>query len=359
MHPKVITNFDADLQDGLVFAALIRSHYGNAQALNDMKASVQYEEQVMFNAKRVIEAVHEIGLQTHLSPKDIVSPSARELLLFTVQLYQGLPHYIAKAQIEFPAVLGDMVTKNIELSNPSKNPISYWVKLDGCADFSIEAEQVRIEPGQQLNFPIKFQSRISKIVTGKVIFTNKKEGNVQAAAMVFELVSNVYERNSVDNINKSTKLYKPQQIDIELHNPFPQDVIFSVQIVYEKNAKAAPKGKKEAGGRGQQNQGKKAAAQPAGDNKTATVPDPYTCKLEVVKVRKNQTVNVPLLFLPFELGVHKCNVVFTDEAVGELQYTIIGKAELPEILDTFQADCNSEEAYTFKKMINFKNDKLE
>jgi hypothetical protein len=57
--------------------------------------------------------------------------------------------------------------------------------------------------------------------------------------------------------------------------------------------------------------------------------------------------------------VHKCHVVFTDEAVGELQYTVIGKAELPEILDTFQADCNSEEAFSFKKVLNFKNDKLE
>lgn len=252
MHPKVVTNFDADLQDGLVFAALIKSHYGNAQSLQDLKASVQYEEQVMHNAKRIIEAVHEIGLQTHLTPKDIVQPSARELLLFCVQLYQGLPHYIPKATIEFPAVLGDMVTKNIELSNPSKNPICYWVKLDGCPDFSIEADQVRIEPGAAQNFPIKFQSRISKQVTGKVIFTNKKEGNVQAAAMVFELVSNVYERNSVDTINKSTKLYKPSQIDIELHNPFPQDVMFSVQIVYERNSKVA-KAKKEApgGARGQ------------------------------------------------------------------------------------------------------------
>ena len=44
MHPKVITNFDADLQDGLVFAALIKSHYGNTIALKDLKASVQYEE---------------------------------------------------------------------------------------------------------------------------------------------------------------------------------------------------------------------------------------------------------------------------------------------------------------------------
>ena len=46
--------------------------------------------------------------------------------------------------------------------------------------------------------------------------------------MVFELLSNVYERNSVEVTQKSTKLYKASQIDIELHNPFPQDVIFNV-----------------------------------------------------------------------------------------------------------------------------------
>ena len=52
-------------------------------------------------------------------------------------------------------------------------------------------------------------------------------------------------------------------------------------------------------------------------------------------MRKNQTVNVPISFLPFELGVHKCYVVFSDENVGELQYTIIGKVDLPEETDTF------------------------
>ena len=95
----------------------------------------------------IVKAVDEIGIQTHISPNDIAEPSARELLTFCVQLYQTLPHYVPKAQIEFPAVLGDLETKNIELSNPSKNPISYWVKLIGCSDFSIETNQVRIEPG--------------------------------------------------------------------------------------------------------------------------------------------------------------------------------------------------------------------
>lgn len=260
------------------------------------------------------------------------------------------------------------MTKNIELSNPSKNPISYWVKLDGSSDFSIEEDNVRIEPGTTVNFPIKFQSRISNPVSGKVIFTNKKEGNIQAAAMVFELISNVYERNSIEKIEKSTKLYKAAQIDLELHNPFPSDVIFSIQIVQDRPGAKGALGKKGA------INDKASQATVATNKKGSTagseigskgsggkfgVPDPFTCKLETIKVRKNQTVNVPILFLPFELGVQKCFVVFVDENVGELQYTIIGKSELPEVMDSFTDNCNAEETFTLKKGLNFKNEKLE
>ena len=156
MHSRQIINFDYDLRDGIVFASLIKSHYGNCQSLKDMEFSVASDDEgrLTENAKKVLMAVNEIGLQTHLKHKDITNPSARELLLFVVQLYQGLPHYIPKATIEFPAVLGDLVTKNIELSNPSKNPISYFVKLDGCPDFTISNDTIKIEPGVQFNFPI-------------------------------------------------------------------------------------------------------------------------------------------------------------------------------------------------------------
>lgn len=84
MHPKYITNFDADLQDGLVFAALIKSHYGNSKNIKEMKQVCYDDQQTLFNARKVIEAVGEIGLQTHLVPTDIQQPFARELLLFVV-----------------------------------------------------------------------------------------------------------------------------------------------------------------------------------------------------------------------------------------------------------------------------------
>lgn len=53
----------------MVFAALIKSHYGNgSKNIKEMKTSVFNEEQVLFNARKLIDAVHEIGLTTHLVP---------------------------------------------------------------------------------------------------------------------------------------------------------------------------------------------------------------------------------------------------------------------------------------------------
>ncbi len=84
MHPKSLTTFDADLHDGLVFGALIKSYYGNSKSVKEMKQVCYNDEHILFNAKRVIDAVSEIGLQTHLVPSDIAQASARELLLFVV-----------------------------------------------------------------------------------------------------------------------------------------------------------------------------------------------------------------------------------------------------------------------------------
>ena len=41
-----------------------------------------------------------------------------------------------------------------------------------------------------------------------------------------------------------------------------------------------------------------------------------------------------------------------DENVGELQYTIIGKAELPEVMDSFTENCNAEETFTLRKILH-------
>lgn len=82
--------------------------------------------------------------------------------------------------------------KNIELTNPTNRTICYSVKMEGSSDFIMDSEeQFLIEPKDTFKFRVKFQSRVSETVSARIFFTNKKESNVQAAALVFDLKSNI------------------------------------------------------------------------------------------------------------------------------------------------------------------------
>jgi hypothetical protein len=78
---------------------------------------------------------------TSFTQNDFIKPSAREMILFIMQLYISLPNYVPKGTpILFSCVLGEEVTKTIELNNPTAKPVSYWVKYEGSPDFKPEFE---------------------------------------------------------------------------------------------------------------------------------------------------------------------------------------------------------------------------
>jgi len=56
------------------------------------------------------------------------------------------------------------VVKTIELNNPGKKPISYWARLEGCQDFTIESDTVDIEAKSSFDFKVTLNPRISKAV---------------------------------------------------------------------------------------------------------------------------------------------------------------------------------------------------
>ena len=51
--------------------------------------------------------------------------------------------------------------------------------------------------------------------------------------------------------------------------------------------------------------------------------------------------------------------MFSDENVGEIQYTIIRNTELPDPTDSIKDKCNTDETYPIEVLINFKNLALE
>ena len=57
MHPRHVFNFDDHLRDSTVFAALIRSHYGEATALKDFRNVAVDNTHFVHNANCIVKAI--------------------------------------------------------------------------------------------------------------------------------------------------------------------------------------------------------------------------------------------------------------------------------------------------------------
>ena len=323
MHPhtpKKISNFDADLMDGTVFAAVIQSHTGTIKSLVNIKLNCSTEEQRIFNCEKIIAGLSEIGMNSHVTAQDLARPSSREMVLFCLQLYQGLPHYIPKCKIVFTCPLGEKLEKKLDLANNSNKPVSYWVRIEGSSDFSIESnDSITLPAKGNLQFPVVFQSRVTNPVQkAKLSFTNRtSDNNAQAAALVFELVSDVKPPQSITQIDIETPLYKLLNKEVEIKNIYGQEAEFLIQLVVQEEPKknTAKKNKTSA------------------ENASLVFPQPFFIKNEKVKVKKNSSSYIGVQFLPFEMRNYKADLILCDEKVGEIQYRINANVTFPESVE--------------------------
>jgi hypothetical protein len=317
---RPITNFDSDLADGTVLAAVIQSHVGPLKSLAGLKSTVTTEEHKLSNCERVLNAFSEIGAPTFVTAAEIARmPSPREMLMLTMIAFTTLPHYVPKCVIEFPCMLGEKVTKTIDLTNPTSKPITYRVIIDGSRKyFSLDEDKelIAIQPKETVSFPVHFQSRLSTPVQAKLSFTSRtQEGSAPAAALVFELISRITSRRSEQTIEVETLLYELLSKDMDVVNPFPEDAEFTVKIEYvQVQPPVNPKAKKQ-----------RVERLPS----TIQFPPPFFLK-DKLKVKRSGTNYITLQYLPFELATRTANISFIDERVGEFQYTVIGTVIPPK-----------------------------
>ncbi|KAL4498636.1 hypothetical protein ABPG72_019754 [Tetrahymena utriculariae] len=350
IHPiqkRRIRNFDEDFQDSNLYASVIQSYVGKScyKYFNTMKSSCSSDIEINYNAEKLIQGLTEIGMQTHLNVKDLVKPSMRETLLFCIQLFFSLPHYIPKGQpIIFQCVLGEEVIKNIELQNPTNKPISYWVQLESQGgDFSLESDDnFVIEPKQTYKFKVKFTSRISESVSGRIRFTNKKESNVSAAALVFELKSQIIGRISEINWTVNAQLYETVEKQIQVTNKFQSESgEFMIIITQEKFKNAEEMKKKRANKKSLNSQGEQQQSLSNINDNTALAPTKkqeneifpsFFCQKASIRLKKGQTTTITIVFIPLVMETQKCFIIFKDPNVGEFQHEMVGTVEIPSLL---------------------------
>ena len=127
--------------------------------------------------------------------------------------------------------------------------------------------------------------------TSRITFRNKKDGGVQAAALVFDMISNVVGRESKEKREISNvKLYEIGNIDIPVYNPFDYDAEFIVKIEPILQESKDEIAKKTRDKKSPQNNQLKSYHD-------LQVPS-FFCLKDKLKIKKNSSSKVPILYLP-------------------------------------------------------------
>ena len=266
-----------------------------------------------------------------------------------------MPYYLPRQTIRFECSLDETAVKNIALTNPTKKPITYSVKLEGTSDFSIDTDQVMIMPKQTTQFPVKFYARISRSVTGRIIFKARKDGGAMAAPLVFDLNSKVLGRHSAQRVEVShVKIYEYASVEIQVANPYPNDVEFRIEMEYlEAFQDPGPKFDKIRKGKGSEGKSLIEALKESG-SMGSRIPA-FFLSQEKIRIRRKNVTKLKLLYAPATFEIHRCNLIFSDENIGEMQYEIIGIPQLPNITDTIKIVTNIDSSSPIELPLSLSN----
>ena len=352
---KDIYDFSKNFADSAALSAIVISYFPNEEK-NSVRKRLQSDEFKTISYTNIINILKEYGIFTHiknfkLSPTN--TPNAREMILFLIMLYQNFQYFYPKDTIQFTCTLGDTVVKSITLMNPTNKFLEYAIKHEGNECFVFPTfNDIKIEPGKEIEYQITFKSKFSNKIDGKVYFINKKSGWAsQAAPIVYNLCSNITGRRSIDYKIISTNLYSQFAYKLQVKNPFPKEK-GEYEVFLEQKKK--PMQQKKKGGKsliGKQ------------QHDTELLYRVFMLKGEhdgksVIKFTNNDgTAEMTIYFLPIELETYECNVIFLKENVGEFQYTIEGRVEKPQAKksEIVEETCNVDDLKDFYIEVNLEN----
>jgi len=99
LHKKVL-NFSEDFLDGKVLTSILLSYLPNIEEEFKLpKKKMIPENKYNISNEKILEILHEYGVHTHMKIEYLSFPTAREMLLFIIMMFQSMQHFIPKDTI--------------------------------------------------------------------------------------------------------------------------------------------------------------------------------------------------------------------------------------------------------------------
>lgn len=323
---KRIFRFDTDLQNGHSLACIIQFYTkGSIVPFRHMKEVTQTDLEKAENLRSVRDSLMELGFNAIPGHSDFVSQTPMQRVILMTDIFLLIPFFIPKDEIFFECILSDTIVKSITLNNSSHGSKAiYIVEIEGSSDFTIQQDQVVLEPGQTFNFPVTFYARISREVKAKITFKGDRDSISTITPLVFTLTSKIVGRRSSERLEiDDVPLYERKTKDVIIANPFSKDVVFTVTLQHLPSVSSKKK----------INFAKNVGV-------SHQVMPSFFLITKKVHVPAKKVSKVKVAYLPITFEVHLCNLICVDERVGELQYDLVGVPQLPLVKEILPLTTN-------------------
>ncbi|XP_045555398.1 cilia- and flagella-associated protein 47 isoform X1 [Salmo salar] len=357
-----VVNFDLDLADGLVLAAVLAAYcpFLIPSHLQRMYTSISRVEQNLHNSIILSQAFTLLCLDIDIQPTDLSDSNPVLMLMLCVYLYETLPQYLPKRTITLSGSLHHTFTKQVRLKSPSSRLMFYHASIVGneAHHFSLpQGASITIPPkGRGVEVTVQYSCSFLRPMEAVLLLTSRSASSASpsGATLAFSLKTQVTHITPSGIVKCRSPCYQLKELQLQVKNPFSKDAKFRVVLVESKaNLLQVEKSQDSQERLIQQFSFR---TNPSSDNNTSLSTDrlnggtdcgewedsdlhcdpadecgvtEFFSPVRSVSLAAGQTQTIELHFLPFHLGKRHCSVLLVSQQVGEQVYLVEGTADLP------------------------------
>ncbi|KAJ8400757.1 hypothetical protein AAFF_G00391110 [Aldrovandia affinis] len=360
---KWVMNFDLDLADGLVLAALLAAYcpFLIPTHFCRMYTSTNSLEQNLHNSIILSHAFQLLRLDIDILATELSDPNPVQLLMLCLHLYERLPQYLPQRAVTLSGNLHHIFTSQVRLKNPSSRPLVYHASILGreAAHFflprgqSVTVPQSKVSRADArsrtrrvgyLDVPVHFSCCSLGPMEAVVLFTSRETPGPLGATMVFSM------RTEVNHINPSgfaqcrSPCYQLTETSLKVRNQFGKDTMFGVCLLESRDnlfqtadrqynvkdliqrivsVSQRYRDSVRTGGRE-----RNAVEAEQGLRSDQGAIRQFFCPLKNVWVSTGG-LNLEIRYLPFYQGRRYCYVLLLNKEVGDMIYLVEATGDLP------------------------------
>ncbi|XP_078514036.1 cilia- and flagella-associated protein 47 [Lissotriton helveticus] len=348
-----VVNFERDLLDGLVLAAVIASYcpFLISSHFVTMYTHPYIPEQCLHNCLILVNAFRAISLNIDVQATDICDPNPILMLMLCVYLYEKMPLYVPKKTVEFEGALHSTVAREVRLKNPSSKSLVYNATILGhkSADFRLpKGNTVILPPKSQVGLSLEFTYRFIHPSEATLILVSSPINGASGTTMAFSLKAQINSIETSGATKYESPCYELLEINLPVRNPFNMDGKFRVFMVESTNPLTFPgclehiseikEDKPHSAFISQMETSKGTMNGISGrsilHNPLIRTAEPghlreFFCSAEYLQIDAALPASLKVDFLPFDMRRRYCTIILMNKKIGDFVQLLEGTGLLP------------------------------